>query len=305
MFKNIYTILISLLLIAGMVSGSEPVAILVVGQDDNKEYEEAQESFIKALEGSDVSIRAITIAEIDNNAVINYLDYDLYVVIGSRAALKVKSKVPRGAAVAYCMVYSPEDLGLTAEEKNFGVSLRVSVKEQISLIQKVVPNVRTIATMADRDQYDNRKWPMNYWPDNAGYPTVIVPEVIENHQRAGYVGKLLGMNPDCIWIYPDSNVFHSITVRLVLLESIKRRIPVFGYSENVVKAGALLGVSVAPSEQGKQLAEMVIKYNSDNNLSDRHETARFSPVFNLAVAEIVNIKIPQDLLSQAIYVYGK
>ncbi len=305
MFTRFLTTIMTVLVLCGCVLAADSANLAVILQEGNEEYEVALEEFVHQVDNTEIKCSVMTCSDVEKAGELNYAVYDMFVVIGSKAALAVQDNVPRGIPVAYCMVYSPEKVGLTSEPVNFGISLRVSVSDQIGLVRQVLPYSKTMVTFINQTQFSRQDWPLTEWPESPDYMTVIVPDEIRNSERAGHVKRLINTSPDVIWTYPDSNVFHMITMKMVLLESIRRKIPVFGYSENVVKAGALMGVTVESRDQGRQLAEMVRAVIAGEELVERHRNASFKPVFNLAVADIIGVEIPENILSQAKYVYGR
>ncbi|MBN2065083.1 MAG: hypothetical protein JW745_09800 [Sedimentisphaerales bacterium] len=281
--------------------------ILIVWQDDSAEYKQALDKFIQSLDKS-LSEKCQTVSSgmlSQKPDDINFDNADLCVVIGSKATVMAVKRVPQGIPVAYCMVYSPEKIGLVNAPQNFGVSLAVSIQDQFDLIAKVLPYSHTKATMCTESQYSDKSWPVNELQSRSDMKYIQIPDKIKNSERALWVNRLMTSGADMVWTYPDSNVFHLLTMKMLLLESVKRKIPVFGYSENMVKAGALLGVSVEPQRQGSQLAEMVNAFMSGQQLAVKHKTAEFKPVFNLAVADMMKINVPDELILQARYVYGR
>ena len=64
---------------------------------------------------------------------------------------------------------------------------------------------------------------------------------------------------DCggVLMIPDASVYNSPTVQRLLLWGVRRKKPVWTFSANVVKAGALSGMQCEPAAVGRQTAELV------------------------------------------------
>jgi ABC-type uncharacterized transport system substrate-binding protein len=64
---------------------------------------------------------------------------------------------------------------------------------------------------------------------------------------------------DVLWAPVDSTVFNSQSASFVLQQMLLRKVPVVGFSENMVKAGALLATRVGYVAVGRQTAGLLQK----------------------------------------------
>lgn len=88
-----------------------------------------------------------------------------------------------------------------------------------------------------------------------GIELVAVP-VTGPGQLNAALEKLKG-TVEALWSVPDRTVFGRGAVEMVLLHTLRERIPFMGLSEQYVRAGALLALSVSYAENGRQAAERV------------------------------------------------
>ena len=63
---------------------------------------------------------------------------------------------------------------------------------------------------------------------------------------------------DVLLALPDPVIFNRRNVRYILLSTYRKRIPVIGFSQSYVKAGALAATYSSPEQIGKQTAEAII-----------------------------------------------
>ncbi|NOZ37791.1 MAG: hypothetical protein GXP11_06960 [Gammaproteobacteria bacterium] len=63
---------------------------------------------------------------------------------------------------------------------------------------------------------------------------------------------------DVLLALPDPAIFNRRNVRYILLSTYRKRIPVIGFSQSYVKAGALAATYSSPEQIGKQTAEAII-----------------------------------------------
>ncbi len=71
---------------------------------------------------------------------------------------------------------------------------------------------------------------------------------------------------DVLLAFPDPLIFNRRNVRYILLSSYRKRIPVIGYSQSYVKAGALAATYSSPEQIGKQAAEAIIELQRNPSL---------------------------------------
>lgn len=71
--------------------------------------------------------------------------------------------------------------------------------------------------------------------------------------------QLLPLLPqiDAMFVVPDNGVINRLTIRNFLLATYRSRVPVIGYSQNLVEAGVLSAVFSTPSQIGQHAGEVV------------------------------------------------
>ena len=293
---------------AGLGSISANAADVVVFYEDAvSDYKDAMQEFVDNLD-SKFKQRCDYLGYTEyaeDNASLSKFAYKLCVAVGTRPANVAMTNLPSDVPIAYCMVYSPESINLLEGDLNFGVALKVDPHKQMKFIKEIIPSAKSVATFVhSQEGVENNKDLQFVYDSGFDLDLIEVPEDVKNSDRPDYVNNMIRENSDVIWTYPDSHTFNMITIKLTLLGGIKNSIPVYGYSEKVVKAGALFGVAVVPESQGSDLAVLVNDYLSGRKLENRHNYAVFEPAFNVSVAEKLKIKIPDELLDSTRYVYG-
>ncbi len=102
------------------------------------------------------------------------------------------------------------------------------------------------------------------------------------------IKALLKQDVDLVWTTPDPAVYNSTTVKALLMECLKQRVPVFGFSHSLVRAGSAFGVGIDPKAQGTRIAKMIRLGTIDEH---------YSPELMVAVNEIVVGRIKFKLSS--------
>jgi len=70
---------------------------------------------------------------------------------------------------------------------------------------------------------------------------------------------------DVLLALPSPDIYNTRTIKNILLSSYRNRVPVIGFSENFVNAGALAAVYSLPEQIGEKAADTVIDFFKNNN----------------------------------------
>ena len=276
--------------------------IVIVLSGTEAPYAAAQEEASKRLtEGHKVRT-----AQMDDvtEATVAAQKVDIYLAVGTRAAVKLHGLVKPPAQLVYCMVSQPAGAGLTKDAPASGISTDVPLKEQFDLILEAMPGVKMIGMLYRSDtpsSADILKEAQQALPKGAN----LVSTALDKQPAiADAIENLLSQKPDIIWTAADSSVYEATTVRALLLASLRANTPVFGFSRGFVKAGALLGIAVDPRSQGEQAAAMtaaMLNPPAGAKPAPPHvvEPPKFQIVLNLIVAEKLSIQLPDKLIQKA------
>lgn len=228
-------------------------------------------------------------------------DAGAIVAFGSSAAATLRRSLGASAPVAYAMVSDPEGAGLAGERPMPGVGTTVPISRQLEVIASVLPAARRIGVLhAAPDAAGNGV--IARLKAAAGDRWEIVPHSVAAKVTASDIDTLLDGGVDIVWTHPDARLFDRAAVRALLTESMRRRIPVFGFSPQFVRAGALVGVGVDPKEQGRQAASIV------GALLDGERPQPASPTsfvaINLIAARNLRVVVPAAVRETAGAVFG-
>jgi ABC-type uncharacterized transport system substrate-binding protein len=78
---------------------------------------------------------------------------------------------------------------------------------------------------------------------------------------------------DLVLCFPDASLYNSATVKPLVLASLRYRLPLVGFSESFVRAGAAVGIYPNFREIGAQTADLALKALNRQPAS-RSETPR-------------------------------
>jgi ABC-type uncharacterized transport system substrate-binding protein len=217
------------------------------------------------------------------------------------------------------MVSDPDRQGLTRDPLAYGISTNVTIEDEFALIRQALPETRTIGMLYQAKTERGRKLlkdvrqviPKN-WRLN-----VIAVEDYKSISDA--IDALFDQGSDIIWTRPNADLYNKATIKAMLLASLRRQKPIFGFSAGFVRAGALFGVALDPRDQADQIVALLLRWfrqpgenpvhssrkTSKNRNTSRQEMPRFQVAVNLIVAQKMEIRLPQSLIRRAAYKYGE
>jgi putative ABC transport system substrate-binding protein len=97
---------------------------------------------------------------------------------------------------------------------------------------------------------------------------------------------------DFVWCLPDNNLFPSAAIPPIILASIRNQLPVIGFSEGFVRAGASVGFYPDYADIGVQTAETVKRYLSRQEVSRVEAPRKVRMAVNDRVLRILGVERP-------------
>lgn len=217
--------------------------------------------------------------------------------VGSKAAVLAKENLS-GIPIVYCAVIDPERYGLQAGDVT-GIVLEIPVNSQLRAFKSVVPALKRIGVVYDPTKTSGLIRQAQEEARRLGLELVPV-EISSAKDLPGALRSLLP-KIEGLWMVPDSTVITADSFQFILLETLERHIPFMAFSTNFVKAGALLALSpdyFAIGRQAAVLMDKVVKIGiSDQGKVIYPEGGRL--IINLKTADILGLKIPEEILGVA------
>lgn len=96
---------------------------------------------------------------------------------------------------------------------------------------------------------------------------------------------------DVLLALPDAQVYNSLTIRNVLLETYRSKTPMFGISASYVKAGALCAVYSSPQQMARQTLQMVRQFTASGKIPAAQYPREFEVLVNQQVANSLGIQM--------------
>ena len=222
------------------------------------------------------------------------------VSVGSLAtSLALEASPPLGAPIVFSMVLYPGASGfLSGGRALTGASLDVPAEMQFATLQRLLPEARRIGVLYSSE---TASVVADARPVAERLGLQLVGEPVDEPSRATVVLDSLMQKIDALWTVADGGVFTSQTTPALLLAALRNRKPMIGLSPGQVRSGALGAFVVDYDDVGRQTAEIVTSLLDGRRAADVPVTVprRVTLALNLRTAELLNVKVPQDVLSDA------
>lgn len=241
----------------------------------------------------------ITLKELaDNNYVTT--NFNQIIAIGSAATDKLFAKIP--ADQKLIASFLPRQTYQNILNKYAGhtrisqktitaVYLDQPYRRQFKLARLITPHANTIATALGPNSKEEIKALKS--AAQAQNFELKYQILLESDNPINKLQPLI-RNSDLFLSLPDKSVFNRTTAKWVLYISFRQRIPLIGFSQKYVQAGALTAVYSTPKQIGRQTAELINAYSNKTNLPKAQDPEYFSVAVNRKAAGSLGIKTPSE-----------
>lgn len=290
-------------------SGLGTDRVIVVLTSDAQPYVAAANAAKEEIERKGAQVRVVELSKEKDRASWASLPVVGVMAVGTEAAQHLYRTLPERSPLAYCMVADPGAAGLHTGRLVHGVSTDVTLDDQIALIVEALPRASSVGAIYRSGVARSAQIIADL---RAALPQgwrLTAVDLDASESVAAAIREMLASKPDVVWTSADSAVYNAGTVQALLKDCLSARVPVFGFSTQFVRAGALLGVGVRPEDQGRVAARMLLEAvakAAPSGAPERpiHEQARARVAVNLLVAERLGIVLPADLVRRADDVFG-
>jgi len=248
--------------LAGLASVCAAAPIVVLVSADSPASAAAAKAFQESFASSSARDSATAIIAVDpqRGAEVPQLrDAQVVVTVGAAAA-RVALSSPADYAVLSIVIpkVSYETLQGSAEAAahphRTAIFLDQPLKRQFNLIQSAFPDRRRIGTVLGPKSRELLPVLRAEVQDRG---LNLVQRIIDD--EAELFPALQGVLPDAdlLLAVPDSAVLTTASARSVLVSAYRYQVPVVAFSENYVKAGAIIAVFSTPEQLGREAAELL------------------------------------------------
>ncbi len=228
-------------------------------------------------------------------------DATLLLAIGVKAALVAKLEIV-DIPVIFCMVFDPARHDLKAPNMT-GIHLDVPIERQFKTMRAVLPPVKRIGVLYDPEQTGDVVQKARLMAKAMGFE--LIEREVRTEKDVPAVLRAIIPQIQALWLVPDSTVLSEDSLKFVMDTTLDSNVPVVGFSSELVRSGALVGLSVRYEDVGRQAGLLARKVLSEQGrpFMSMFPPERLRLALNLKTARFLGIVIPSEVVSNADELY--
>lgn len=237
-----------------------PKQVVLLLSDATALYQATAQAIRAELEAESgkVALRNVVLGEATADNLVASAD-TLIVAIGLRAAqFAAKFDAPILAVLIARQSYESLAAASSGTRRRplSAVYLDQPPARHFNLIRSALPRVQSIGFLFGPAQAAMQ----SEWSSAAkGAGFTFVPVVVSNSNELFSVLQASLPGVDALMLLPDPMVVNRGSVQSLMLSTYRQRVPVIGYSQALVEAGALLAVYSTPQQIGQQTGEIIAR----------------------------------------------
>ena len=223
------------------------------------------------------------VLDVDKSTLSILKSADVVIAVGSQLSQEIADQFPDQNLIA--ITTSTPDLKNSINKTV--LVIQQPLCRQILLIKSLSDSIRTVSVMASDNSM--RK---------------LLQQCARKHQLAlrfhrkqpdESLAALLSrsLDSDIILALPDRKIYNQKTVKTILLQAYRRRIPLIGFSRSFVNAGALAALHSTPGQLATQVTELVQSYLQTGKLKPGRLYPRDYAIYiNNQVSNALQLELP-------------
>lgn len=275
--------------------------VLVLMSETSAPYQEVADAFRAKLQQERPAVQVAIEPSLEHAESAISADTRLLISVGmraTRAALALNTRVPVLAVLV--PKESFDALVLSANESRRSISaiyLDQPYSRQLALIRLAFPARRRVGVLL-REQ--NRLKLEALLASAKSQKMQVTGELISNTDEIVPSLEHSLAFSDLLLVLPDALLYNKHDIQGVLLTSYHYHVPLIGYSEALVRAGAIMGLYSKPQQIGYQAAEVASRSLGTANLPASRYPKYFTVSVNQQVARSLNISVPDEKALQQV-----
>ena len=284
------------LLLCSLIFGSataHAVSIVVVLSESSPIYVEFADTLRKELSKDGTSIE---IAIVDNEGQLSLpqSEHALTISVGSRAAEMVVGKETRAPILLTLLPRTAVEritVGRKDDRRSSAIYIDQPPTRYIDLLRVALPDFDRVGLLAGRDSRDAAVRLVGVARDKKLRAQV---EAVNNEQDIFPAIQRMFAEPGVLLATADTTVFNSQTIPSILLSAFRRHVPVVGFSQAYVKAGAVVALYSTPAQIAQQAAEIAKQVLNGQSLPAPQYPRYFQVGVNTRVAKSLELQIDSE-----------
>jgi putative ABC transport system substrate-binding protein len=217
----------------------------------------------------------------------------LVVAVGLKAALAARLEIV-DIPIVYMMILNPSKHNLNVPNMT-GTLLEIPAERQFKILRSFLPNLRRLGMLTNSGASQSK---LKETAAQANAHSFQLQEFsVDSEKEVPQQLRALLGSTDALLLVPDSTVLTTESIGYILETSLARRVPVIGFSPEFTRLGALLSLSVAYGEVGREtgvLAKRIL--DGDRKLPAKPiPVERLKITVNLKTARFLGIEFPKEV----------
>jgi len=291
------------LVLAAAVTASPAHAanVAVIKSKDVSQYNQTLDGF-KARFAGKGELKEFNLEAVGEGAIpteVGAINPVAIFAIGPAAAKVARTAFPN-VPLVYAVVPNPEGIGLRGQNVT-GVAMSVHPRKHFALFKQLgaIKRVGVIYNPQKSQDYVDEGMKA---AESQGIQ--LVSKKANGEQDVPNLSREMIDQIDAFWLIPDSTVVSRNSYKFILQSTLEKGIPLLVFSSELVKAGALIGLSPDFGDAGDKAAallEKIVGGAKAETLAVSYPDGRLE--LNDQIAEKMHIKLPGDLLARRGKIY--
>jgi len=267
--------------------------ILLVRSGDSSIYSQAIEAFDHRLEqlcASRANCPRTHTANLDTWQAELTKPPRLIVTLGHRASALAWKKVRHLPQLHIMVSETQHSLHGGGSEGVSAIFLEQPLKRQLDFVRFLLPDRRRVGVLLSEH---SSKWLEILQTLTRGMELDLHVIEIDSPREIGKRLRASGSEIDVLLALPDPQIYNRETLAGILLTTYHDRIPVIGFSESMIRAGAIGGIYSSPKTIGTEAAQAALSIMDDQRHIDSPPSLLETRV-NRRVADALNIRLPTE-----------
>jgi putative tryptophan/tyrosine transport system substrate-binding protein len=268
--------------------------VAVIKSKDVAQYNQTLDGF-KARFGTRGEIREFNLeamSEGDLQSAVGGMNPQAIFAIGPAAA-KMARTAFANTPLVYAVVPNPEGIGLTGGNVT-GVAMSVHPRKHFALFRALGPTVKRVGVIYNPQKSKDYVDEGQKAADAVGIQ--LVAKKAAGEQDVPNLLREMIDQIDAFWLIPDSTVVSRSSYKFILQNTLEKGLPLLVFSSELVKAGALVGLSPDFGDAGDKAAlviEKIMGGTRAESIPMSYPEGRLD--LNDEIIGKMRVKVPDDL----------
>ncbi len=269
----------------------------VIRSKDVSQYNQTLDGFRAKLAGKvdlkDLNLEALGDAEVTSQ--LQAMNPDAIFAIGPAAAKLARTAFAR-VPLVYAVVPNPEGLGLRGAGVT-GVAMSVHPKKSFQLLKAMPKKVTRVGVIYNPQKSGDYVAEGQKAAEALGFQ--LITKTTDGEQDVPGALRDLIDKIDAFWLIPDSTVVSRNSFKFILQTTLEKSVPLLVFSSELVKAGALLGLSPDFGDAGDKAGaaiEMILGGKKAEAIPISYPDGRLD--INEQVSDKLQIHFTPDILAK-------